>query len=657
MKLIRLELRNFKGVRDFVLSPEGGDISVCGDNATGKTTLADAFMWLLFDKDSANRKDFDIKTLDAAGRPISGLEHEVAATLEDERGERVTLRKAFCEKWTKKRGSATKEFTGHETQHHLDGVPVTQAEYRARVAAIADEDTFRLLTDPLQFPERLHWQKRREILLAVCGDVPDADVIRSDRELADLPAILGNRSIEDERRVVAAAKRQVNEELQKIPVRIDEVQRGLPELPQDPDAIAAELTGLRSARADVEAEKVRVQSGGEVAVKERRLREIEGELLAIRHRAQRAADDAGAEDRALLRDLEESADDAGRKARAEASEVAALVQERARAEERMAILRADWQRIDAQQFDAGALEDACPACGQPLPSERVEAARTEALAAFRGRQAERLSYIQAEGKGLQGRVADIAAEIAEHEPKAGALEQAAAAFERDAASLRSRLAERAAPDPSGLPAWKALVAEQAQLQREVAGLQDGNLEALAALANQLSALNRRIADAEARSAACIRREQGLARIEALKADERRLASEYERLERETFLMERFTRAKVAMLEDRINGRFAIARFRLFEQQVNGGLSECCDVTCGGVPYGSLNHGARLNVGLDCINTLADHYGFAPPVWVDNAESVTAILPTRGQQVRLVVSEPDKTLRVEVGRRVKEALAS
>ena len=82
MKLIRLTLRNFKGIREFTLEARGRDIDVFGDNATGKTTLADAFMWLLFDKDSQNRKDFQIKTVDKHGNEIHGLDHEVEAVLE-----------------------------------------------------------------------------------------------------------------------------------------------------------------------------------------------------------------------------------------------------------------------------------------------------------------------------------------------------------------------------------------------------------------------------------------------------------------------------------------------------------------------------------------------------------------------------------------------
>ena len=142
-------------------------------------------------------------------------------------------------------------------------------------------------------------------------------------------------------------------------------------------------------------------------------------------------------------------------------------------------------------------------------------------------------------------------------------------------------------------------------------------------------------------------ESALTRTEELQAEERKLAAEFEELEQQLYLTEEFVRTKVRMLEDKINSKFKLARFKLFNTLVNGGIEECCETTFQGVPYSNLNNGARLNIGLDIINTLADHYGFAPPVWLDNAEGVTNILPTKGQQIRLIVSAQDKKLRVEL----------
>src|SRR5690606_2110005 len=191
----------FKGIRNFELNTQEKDVNVFGDNAAGKTTLADAFMWLLFDKDSSNRKDFQIKTLKPDGEPEHGLEHIVEAILELEDRQQIALKKVFQEKWQKKRGSATAEFTGHTTNHFVDGVPVQKKEYDARIAEIADENIFRLLTDPRYFNEVLHWTDRRKLLLEVCGDVSDEEVISSQKALNALKDILGNRTIEQQRKI------------------------------------------------------------------------------------------------------------------------------------------------------------------------------------------------------------------------------------------------------------------------------------------------------------------------------------------------------------------------------------------------------------------------------------------------------------------------
>jgi len=116
LKLLKLKLKNFKGIKNLDLKANGHDLNIYGDNATGKTTILDAFMWLLFDKDSQNRSDFAIKTLTKDGEPIHHLDHEVEGTFEID-GETIEFKKVYREKWTKKRGSAVEEFSGHEVDH------------------------------------------------------------------------------------------------------------------------------------------------------------------------------------------------------------------------------------------------------------------------------------------------------------------------------------------------------------------------------------------------------------------------------------------------------------------------------------------------------------------------------------------------------------
>src|SRR5690554_5330153 len=286
MKILNLTLQNFKGIRHFNLDTQGKDANIYGDNATGKTTLFDAFTWLMFGKDSLNRADFQIKTLGSDGEPEHGLEHAVEAILELDDGQQIALKKVYKEKWTKKRGSAKAEFTGHTTDHFVDGVPVQKKEYDAKITEIADEELFRLLTDPRYFNEVLHWQKRRELLLEVCGDVSDAEVIASKKELAKLSDILGNRTIEQHRKVIQARKSEINKELEKIPVRIDEVKRGLPNIDDitNPDKLPNDIAKFREQLRAKQEELAQAKAGGQVAEKTKELRMLEGQLLELKNR-------------------------------------------------------------------------------------------------------------------------------------------------------------------------------------------------------------------------------------------------------------------------------------------------------------------------------------------------------------------------------------
>jgi len=650
VKLIRLHLTNFKGIREFTLDAQGHNVDVFGDNATGKTTLFDAFMWLLFDKDSANRKDFEIKTLGPDGQPIHGLNHEVEAVIEID-GQAVTLRKVFYEKWQKKRGSAEKVFTGHTTDYYIDGVPVKKAVYEGRMAEIADESIFKLLTSPTYFNEQLHWQKRREILLQVCGDVSDEEVISSDHSLAKLPEILQGRKLEDHRKIIMARRAEINKELEKIPVRIDEVEHSLPRVEDvDPQALADDITKLRTELQAKQQELVRLESGGEIAEKTRRLREVEAEVLELQRMNRERVDTAIEQERKKARALQDESDKLQADIRSWQRRIEANDREIDRLTTEMDRLRQEWYRVNEQQFAFDQAE-VCPTCGQPIPAEQLEEARAKALADFNRAKAEKLEEISARGREAKARVQELQADNAAAQGQVNKSQQTIAGLERERAQVERRIAQLRDENALTMKEDEALAAKVREvdtLRAEIEALKAGGANTRAAVAREIELLDDAIRALEQEAARVEARKHGLVRIEELKAQERQLAAEYERLEGELYLTEQFIRTKVLLLEDKINSRFKLARFKLFDVQVNGGVVECFETTYQGVPYSSgLNNAARINVGLDIINTLAEHYGFAPPIWIDNAEAVTQLIPTKGQMIRLIVSEDDKSLRVEL----------
>jgi hypothetical protein len=652
MKLDKLQLHNFKGLRDFTLTPDGQSLNVFGDNATGKTTLSDALHWLLFDKDSTGAKDFAIKTTDESGEAIHNLDHSVKATLDVGSNSPIVLEKVYREQWTKKRGSATSSFTGHTTDYFVDGVPVPLKDYKARIAELGDEETFRLLTNPSHF-NSLHWADRRRILLEVCGDIDDAEVIASSKKLKRLPELLGNRSLDDERKVLAARRKEINAELERIPVRISEVGRGLPETP----ATVQPLATIDSYIAKTREEIARIEAGGEVAEATKRKREIEAELLEL--------DNA---DRAAVNGALADADAVTSAKRREASKardlLAEMVSERdrtqrtidensaelTRKQERMAALRDRWSKVDADTFTTPDSDTVCAACGQELPADRIKAAHDKALADFNRIKAEQLEAITAEGKTLKLAADELAGKTESWRSWLVNFESGIAEQQADVDGLSKK--EAAAPvhetvveipgnalRAAGLKALAATEVEIAALTADVA-------PKLAELRAEIDGLldERTAAEQAARDLDAI--DKGHARIKELAAEEKALAKEFEQLEADLFLTEEFVRAKVELLESRINARFSLVRFRLFEQQINGGLAECCETLVGGIGYSDMNSAAKVQAGMDIIKTLSEFYGLTAPIFVDNRESVVELPAMDCQVISLYVSADDKVLRVE-----------
>lgn len=655
MKLLQLVLNNFKGIRHFVLDTQGGNVSVFGDNATGKTTLFDAITWLLFDKDSQNKKDFDIKTLDENNQPYHHLQHEVEGVFED-KGKEISLKKSYYEKWTKKRGAAKEEFTGHTTDYYIDGVPVKKKEYVDLVASIADENIFKLLTNPLYFNTQLHWEKRREMLTEVCGDITDEDVIASDKALANLPEVLNGRKMGDHKKVIKSRQAKINDELKKIPIRIDEVHRTMPDISGiDVNKVNQEINSLSKLASDKQAQISRIESGGEVAEKTKALREVESQLLDIKTQRRAGYDAQISERQTLLNTAKEKFYATQGCIRDFEYSITLNNNEKEKLENLMKYKRELWNRTNETTFTFNQ-DDTCPTCGQALPVDELEIAREKAQASFNLNKSKELESITKDGQELKARAGELVAQNVDlikklNEARAKLVDEEAAVtvLQSEIETLR-----KAMDDYTNDPAYIQKVQEKQGLEYQITALRENRYSEIEKIRNEITYLTSDIRTAEKKLADVDACEKGKKRIAELEAQEKELAAEYEKLEGELYLCEQFTQSKVALLEEKINKKFKFARFKMFNKLVNGGIEDCCETIYNGVPYSSLNNAAKINIGLDIINTLSEHYGFAPVIFIDNAEAVVETIPVNGQVIKLIVSGADKKLRVE-SKELKEAV--
>lgn len=634
--ILRLELRNFKGLRSLDLDFDGMSRAIYGDNATGKTTIYDAFTWLLFGVDSLGQTAFDIKPLDQDGHVA---DHAAITSVEADLlvdGQHRTLKRTHYEKWSKKRGSANETFDGNTSDFFLDEVPVKKNLFDAAVKEmVGDEKVFRTLTDLRRFSTGLSWKERRKILMDMCWSTSDQDLMEQDERFAPLLESMGDRSLDDYKAMLTSKRKNQSGIRDKIPTRLDELDRMLERIPfRDYDGIRTKLEEenrrLKSILSvanengkSVELERLQQELRG---LDDQR-RQLEQANLAYRSKFPRPNVDQ------LRKRVRNAESDLGLlEGHIEITGSAATSME-AKLEE----LRTAWLVCDKKKFDDA--DSICPTCGQPLPTDQL----MQAKKAFEERKAKELASIQDQAAKWKQQIADERRRVA---ALTDSLEDCRARLEQARKELEEGEAAAACPVPD-LPDYREqkndldnryqACADQIVALRQATDRDDTDQKAEEVRA-EIRSLESVLADE--------RTIQNAQRRKAELQEERDKASAaLEDLDNMIYLCEEFIRYKTRMIDDTVSGFFRMVRFKLFREQVNGGLAECCEATVNGIPYNSLNNGAKINAGIDIVRALSDYYGVKVPLFIDNAESVTDIMDADTQVICLSVSEPDKELRL------------
>lgn len=633
MKLTKLELLNFKGLKSFAINLNG-DVVIRGDNATGKTTVFDSVCWLLFGKDSLDRADFEIKTLDG-GEPIHKVNHEVTGTFTLDEGGTVELKRVYREKYSSPRGGDI-TLTGHTTDYFVDGVPKKEKEYKEMVSSLVDESIFKLITNPLYFNETYAWQNRRKLLLEMCGDISDEDVIASHDELRRLAELLEGRTVDDHRKVVAAKKTAINKELDMIPIRIDEAVRNKPETVSDKAKLISDIETLSAGIDEVEKQKAIIQNGFSSAEKESKIRDINrqieaqsSKILSDYHKQKQRLRDEYEASLTKLKMVEVDRDRC-------ADRRDELNKEIERESKRIVTLQSEFDTFNAQQFN----KESCPTCGQALPADKQAVLEAE----FNTNKSKKLE----EWNGLIESAVKLKANYEEQQEimvsKIDRLTTEASQY-NDAYNVKFKEYEAySEPNLEDDPVYADLKAQLFLL--EIDDEPGADTEELTKLDEELSSMKSKKAALETELNKFKLIDDINHRILELENQQQKLVAEKNALDEASFLMDEFIKAKVNMLEDVINSRFKLARFKMFNVMINGNIEECCETTYKGVPYRSMNNAARINVGLDIINALTSYYKVNAPVFIDNAEAVTEFVPVNSQTIKLIVDESKPQLTVE-----------
>ena len=598
IKIKTLKLENFKGIKNLTIDFKD-TTNIYGDNAVGKTTIFDAYSWLLWDKDSLNRKDFAIKPYDKNGEEIHNLESVVEGDFSFDDTD-LNLKKIYKEVWTKKRGSTQAEFTGHTTDYYINSVPVKKKEYNERIESVLSEDNFNLLSNPLYFNQFLVKTERREILLSLIEGVKPEDIIAKNKDLEDLD--LETYTADELKKIAKDSARKINKDIESIPARIDELDKSkihdidfdalefrkrstLPAIKEideklaDASKMAEGMTEITEKITTLQKEKSELQE------------KYQEELLKVKNKNNE------------LKTQKEKDNERGLRTREDIPRI----------ENEIETFRDEWQEVHKEQYQG---DFKCPTCGQDLLPDQIE----KTMANFNKKKSEKLAEI---------------------EKYAGQLKLDLQHANEVIIELSNKKYEY-----QDLPTEPIRLKEiDKELDEAKAKLSDFSLNNKKDLLEKKDSLNADLEEINKQLSLQGQNEKIDERIKELEKQEKELAKAYEEQQRIIYLCEEYTKAYVDLVSDKINDSFNLVKFKLFENQINGGITETCEATFKGVPYSDLSNAAKINAGLDVINSLSEKLDLKVPIFIDNAESVNELIKTDTQLVRLVVSK-DKELRID-----------
>ena len=650
IRLINLTLRGWRGAENLTLNFGGESALISGRNASGKSRVMDSFMWLLFGKDSQDRKDYELRTRTADGKVQHHTECSVQGTLSID-GEVVTLRREYKEQWVRPRGQKEEVFKGNVTECSWNDVPVRVGDFQKRVnSEIIDDTLFRLITNPSYF-FALKWQQQRDMLLSMAATRSDEEIAAGNKDFTTLLDKISGGSLIDYRREIAARIKRIKAEMADIPARIAQTEEMCPKeedwaeiensirlIGEHRNTLQDQLgnaskrqTDMRSKDMDLAEQIAILQVKQRMAVK---LAEYEARKEADQLNEERRIIEAELQ-RASRLNAENNID-----LRHNEERVATLSRQRDELMQQLDALRQEWHTIKSEEYVA---QDVCPTCGQHLPEEMVAKSR-EAAEQYKK---QRLDDNNKRGKDTAAMLQSVKRQLENTENALQVNRQRADEYKVFIDEHHAALREHPAAQPKviiaeQLPDWKILQGRIDEINESRKSLQSyTDDEQVANIKAQLDELANREKELALTLASRQLIDKCKQEVERLREHGREVAQMLAEAEREEYVATQFSHARINDCESRINNMFHKVRFRLFDCTQEGAEYECCTPTVDGTNYAVLNTAAKINAGMDIINTICRYNNIQAPIFCDNAESINVICsPDDAQLIRLQVTDND-----------------
>lgn len=645
VKIKSLHIQNFGNIKDLSIN-FGRKTLISGRNEAGKTTINDAYSWLMTNKLANGSQADGIRPHDRSGIEDDNAVISVSAVIEIDGAEKEFLkeqRKEFTQK--------TGKFKGNNNLYFINGVPKKEKEYKAYVEEkILEPDNLELCTNASVLLN-MDTKKRRAVIFDMVPDITDADVAATDVRFANIPPKLDDCTLDE---LIQSVRYQINGRgrgdkglkgrQDEFPARIDEAQRKV----CDTAEYRLAINGLQKEIATLdEQEKSLDDLMAAYDQKSKNILDLKFEQSEIVRKANEGLVQQRKNIDSEIFSLEQDKKSAENDLRMAEMDLkhAKMGVERHTAEVKKA--QEDYSRWISQKFDDSEIaliesevlnEDSliCPTCGQVFPKERAEKIRED----FEKNKALRIEGVKSAGRNYEEMKDREIQRVVESGNKASAeLEESNKAKEEaeyKIAELKQKITllameiQQKQTELSKLPEsvdlsdnaeYQKITTEIEQAETALLEMQNGS--------EQRREINRikseKTAEISKLQTLISESEKAQERVDELKEEQRNVGQLLADCQQELDLLRDFQKAKCDMLTDKINSMFKFVKWRLFKQNLtDDNFQEVCDPMIENEPYGRrLNHGSRALAELDICNTFQSVHDVNLPVFIDDSESLSS----------------------------------
>lgn len=612
---------------------------IMAKNGKGKSTIATAYMWCLFNCDY-ELKDNPVVRREVDGKSVDDMDTSVELTL-DVDGKEVAMKKVQKRTYSKD-GSSYKD----DNKYFINDVPKTLKDFNAYLDA--DMNVFKMCSNVNAFLNQKP-AEMREYLFGLVGDVTDLDIASQKAELAELVPLLNKYTVEELSAMNKATKTKITKDLPILDGQIKEKERDI-QLKQAIEVSNLELqkNSLKEQIADCIAK----QTDNDKLMAE--YDKASADILDLKFKQGDLSRKANGENVKARREIENKISEKKdyliniantiQKNNSEISGYQNDIESGARERNRLADV---WKKIKEEKFNDNTA--ICPTCRRELPAEEIESLRSS----FEKTKADRLAKVEKDGLEVKADVdnaRDMIPRLEKCNEENIANQQK---LEEEVADLEKQLSELPQEiDVSATEEYKVL--EQQIAEKEQAMHKANDISAVKAeLKAQETALRQQLAECESQIAKSdtAADEQRLEELKQTRVDSEQNKANAEKI---LDLLDELDKAKNEALTEAVNSHFGLVKWQLFEYAKNGNYKSCCIPTVDGksILTTMSNKGNRILGRVDICNSIQKISGISVPIILDDSESLDEDNQKKvaemvdSQLIMLIVNDSEKLEIVE-----------